>query len=107
MTGAEEPDVGSEAGPVLGLTFGRLKRASFTHSVIYTTLLVVWLVPGLHTFEFIFGLAHGLVILLPVIAFFGIVLAWIRSVTRSVLPGIVLHSLFNLLSLVIAVTLNG
>jgi hypothetical protein len=58
--GAEAPDIGAEAGPVSVLTFERLKRASFTHSVIYTTLLVVWLVPGLHTFEFIFGLAHGL-----------------------------------------------
>jgi uncharacterized membrane protein len=42
------------------ITFERLKRASFTHSAVYTTLLVVWLVPGLHTFEFVFGLAHGL-----------------------------------------------
>jgi hypothetical protein len=42
------------------LTFRRLKVASFTHSAIYTVLLVVWLVPGLHTFEAIFGMAHGL-----------------------------------------------
>jgi hypothetical protein len=42
------------------ITFDRLKRASFTHSAIYTTLLTVWLVPGLHTWEFVFGLAHGL-----------------------------------------------
>jgi hypothetical protein len=42
------------------ITFERLKRASFTHSAIYTTLLTVWLVPGLHTWEFVFGLAHGL-----------------------------------------------
>jgi hypothetical protein len=41
------------------LTFRRLKIASFTHSAIYTTLLVVWLVPGLHPEEAIFGLAHG------------------------------------------------
>ena len=27
---------------------------------IYLTLLVVWLVPGLHQLEFVFGLAHGL-----------------------------------------------
>jgi hypothetical protein len=58
--GAEAPDVGAQAGPISFLTFDRLKRASFTHSVIYTTLLVVWLVPGLHTLEFVFGLAHGL-----------------------------------------------
>jgi hypothetical protein len=42
------------------ITFARLKRASFTHSAIYLTLLTVWLVPGLHTFEFVFGLAHGI-----------------------------------------------
>jgi hypothetical protein len=42
------------------LTFRRLKLASFTHSAIYTVLLVVWLVPGLHGLEAIFGMAHGL-----------------------------------------------
>ncbi|MEA2219221.1 MAG: hypothetical protein QOJ35_1847 [Solirubrobacteraceae bacterium] len=42
------------------LTFRRLKLASFTHSAIYTALLVVWLVPGLHALEAIFGMAHGL-----------------------------------------------
>ena len=42
------------------LTFRRLKFASFTHSAIYTVLLVVWLVPGLHGFEAIFGMTHGL-----------------------------------------------
>jgi hypothetical protein len=41
------------------LTFRRLKLASFTHSAIYTTLLVVWLVPGLHPEEAIFGLLQG------------------------------------------------
>jgi hypothetical protein len=57
--GAEAPDVGAEAGPSSVLTFDRLKRASFTHSVIYMTLLIVWIVPGLHPLEFVFGLAHG------------------------------------------------
>ena len=42
------------------ITFERLKRASFTHSTVYLILLTVWLVPGLHTWEFVFGLAHGL-----------------------------------------------
>jgi membrane protease YdiL (CAAX protease family) len=55
----------------------------------------------------LFGLAHGLVVSLPVIAAFGMVLAWIRSVTRSVVPGMLLHSLFNLIALVAAVTING
>jgi hypothetical protein len=42
------------------MTFERLKVASFTHSVVYAVLLIVWLTPGLHGFEFVFGLAHGL-----------------------------------------------
>ena len=41
------------------LTFDRLKRASFTHSAIYLCLLVVWIAPGLHGAEFVFGLSHG------------------------------------------------
>jgi hypothetical protein len=40
--------------------FGTLKGLSFTHSTVYAILLVVWLVPGLHGLEFVFGLAHGL-----------------------------------------------
>jgi hypothetical protein len=41
-------------------SFGLLKRLSFAHSAVYATLLVVWLVPGLHVLEFVFGLTHGL-----------------------------------------------
>ncbi|HEV8153460.1 MAG TPA: hypothetical protein VGP78_11015 [Solirubrobacteraceae bacterium] len=41
-------------------SFGLLKRLSFTHSAVYAVLLVVWLVPGLHRAEFVFGLTHGL-----------------------------------------------
>jgi hypothetical protein len=41
------------------LTYDRLKIASFLHSGIYLALLVVWLVPGLHGAEFVFGLSHG------------------------------------------------
>jgi hypothetical protein len=41
-------------------SFGVLKGLSFAHSAVYAVLLVVWLVPGLHGPEFVFGLAHGL-----------------------------------------------
>ncbi len=41
-------------------SFTTLKYLSFAHSTVYAILLVVWLIPGLATFEFIFGLAHGL-----------------------------------------------
>lgn len=40
--------------------FSRLKVASFTHSVVYVGLLVVWLLPGLPGPEFVLGLTHGL-----------------------------------------------
>jgi membrane protease YdiL (CAAX protease family) len=63
--------------------------------------------PAILAVGLLFGLAHGLVVSLPVIAAFGAVLAWIRSVTRSVYPGMVLHAAFNLVALVAAVTING
>jgi hypothetical protein len=55
----------------------------------------------------LFGLAHGLIETLPVITAFGCVLAWIRSRTDSVFPGMFLHGLFNLIALVLAVTVTG
>jgi hypothetical protein len=61
--------------------------------------------PAIIAVGILFGLAHGLIESLPVLAVFGAVLAWIRSRTDSVYPGMVLHSLFNLIALVAAVTL--
>jgi membrane protease YdiL (CAAX protease family) len=51
----------------------------------------------------LFGLAHGLVNALPILAAFGIALTWLRSRTRSVLPCIALHSAFNAFALLGAV----
>ena len=51
-----------------------------------------------------FGLAHGLVEALPVLAAFGMLLTWLRAKTDSVLPGMVVHALFNTIALVAAVT---
>jgi membrane protease YdiL (CAAX protease family) len=42
-----------------------------------------------------FGLAHGLVEALLVLVPFGIALAWLRDRTDSVLPGMLVHALFN------------
>jgi membrane protease YdiL (CAAX protease family) len=61
--------------------------------------------PAILAVGLLFGLAHGLVESLPVIVAFGCVLAWIRARTGSVLPGMLLHALFNLVALVAAVTL--
>lgn len=41
-------------------SFRTLKHLSFAHSTVYAILLTVWLLPGLHPLEFVFGLAHGL-----------------------------------------------
>jgi membrane protease YdiL (CAAX protease family) len=51
-----------------------------------------------------FGLWHGLVDALPVLAAFGCLLAWLRTRTGSLLPCIVLHGLFNAIQLVVSVT---
>ena len=50
-----------------------------------------------------FGLAHGLVEALPILVFFGTALAWLRSRTESVLPGIVVHASWNAIALLSAV----
>ena len=50
-----------------------------------------------------FGLAHGLVEALPVLVVFGSGLAWLRSKTDSVYPGILLHATFNSASLLLSV----
>ena len=55
----------------------------------------------------LFGLAHGLVLSLPVIVAFGCALAWVRAETDSVLPGMFAHALFNAVALVAAVTIGS
>jgi membrane protease YdiL (CAAX protease family) len=63
--------------------------------------------PAIIAVGVLFGLAHGLVVSLPIIAAFGCALAWIRARTDSVVPGMFLHGLFNLVALVAAVTIHG
>ncbi len=41
---------------------------------------------------------------LPVLASFGLILAWLRLKTGSIYPAIVLHALFNGIALIAAVT---
>ncbi len=50
-----------------------------------------------------FGLAHGLVVALPVLTIFGLILAWLRLTTGSIYPTIALHALFNGVALLAAV----
>jgi membrane protease YdiL (CAAX protease family) len=50
-----------------------------------------------------FGLAHGLVEALLVLVPFGAALAWLRDRTTSVVPGMLVHGLFNGVALAVAV----
>jgi membrane protease YdiL (CAAX protease family) len=51
-----------------------------------------------------FGLAHGLVVALPVLTLFGAILAWLRFKTKSIYPTMILHGVFNGAALIAAVT---
>lgn len=50
-----------------------------------------------------FALAHGLVNAFPLLAAFGIGLAYLRSRVNSVYPGMIVHGLFNAVALTVAV----
>jgi membrane protease YdiL (CAAX protease family) len=52
---------------------------------------------------FLFGLAHGLLIALPVLTIFGIVIGWLRSRTASVYPPMLVHAFFNGTALAVSV----
>jgi len=43
----------------------------------------------------IFGLAHGILVALPALGFFGLLLAWLRVRTDSVWPGVLAHAVYN------------
>jgi uncharacterized protein len=51
----------------------------------------------------LFGMAHGLVLALPVLAVFGIAVGWLRDRTRSIYPGMLLHGTFNGVALLASV----
>ncbi|HEV8248345.1 MAG TPA: CPBP family glutamic-type intramembrane protease [Gaiellaceae bacterium] len=51
----------------------------------------------------LFGAVHGLVFALPLLVAFGIGLAWLRSTTGSVYPGMILHGVFNGLVILLGV----
>jgi hypothetical protein len=61
------------------MTFRRLKYLSFAHSAIYTSLLCVWIIPGLHGAEYVLGWCHG-------IGWICMSLLAIAAVRRRVIP---------------------
>ena len=54
-----------------------------------------------------FGLAHGLVLGLPVLTLFGAVLGWLRWKTDSLYPPMILHGIFNAGALIAAVAVSS
>ncbi|MBA3381892.1 MAG: CPBP family intramembrane metalloprotease [Actinobacteria bacterium] len=73
-----------------GLGFSLLAPYGVTVAILLTGVL--------------FGLAHGLLIALPVLTFFGIAVGWLRARTHSIYPSIALHSLFNGTALILSVS---
>lgn len=69
------------------------------------SVLTRW--PTILAVGLMFGLAHGLLIALPVLAFFGVALAWLRDRTQSLVPPILTHAVFNTLALVASLTMGG
>jgi hypothetical protein len=52
---------------------------SLAHSTVYAALLVVWLIPGLHQEEMVFGLIHG-------VAWIAMSLVCVTLASRRLLP---------------------
>ncbi len=74
------------------------------YAVVGSVMGPIWtiLVTGLA-----FGLAHGLLVALPVLSSFGVILGWLRWKTDSLYPSIALHAVFNAAALIAAVTVGG
>ena len=51
----------------------------------------------------LFGLAHGLLVALPVLTFFGIAIGWLRARSDSIYPPMALHATFNATALIVSV----
>jgi membrane protease YdiL (CAAX protease family) len=51
----------------------------------------------------LFGLAHGLLVALPVLTVFGIAVGWLRARTASVYPCVLVHAVFNGTALLVSV----
>ena len=99
----------SRAAPFIANAIVVALVAPFVEELLYRGLgygLLTQFIPVLPTIlitGLAFGLAHGLVLGLPVLAFFGITLAWLRWQTGSVYPGMIVHGTFNGLALLVVV----
>jgi membrane protease YdiL (CAAX protease family) len=73
-----------------GLGISLLKPWGIALSILVTGLL--------------FGAAHGLLVALPILTFFGLVVGWLRVKTDSIFPSVILHATFNGIALIAAVS---
>lgn len=55
----------------------------------------------------VFGFAHGLLVGLPALAFFGLAVGWLRIKTESVYPCMVVHAAYNGIAFAIALSTLG
>jgi CAAX protease family protein len=100
---------GSRAVPFLANTLVVVLVAPFVEELMFRGLGVSLLLPFVGPILAIlvtgiaFGLAHGLVLGLPVLSIFGVALAWLRWKTGSVYPGMVVHGIFNAAALAAAI----
>lgn len=53
---------------------------------------------------FLFGAAHGLLVALPILTFFGFAVGWLRIRVDSIYPSMALHAAFNGIALVASVS---
>ena len=100
----------SRAAPFVAFFLVVTIVAPFVEELTYRGLGVGLLLPfgpwiAILSTGVLFGAAHGLVAGLPVLAFFGIVVGWLRVRTDSVYPGMLLHGTFNGVALILSVTL--
>ncbi len=72
-----------------GLGFGLLAPYGAPLAILVTGLL--------------FGLAHGLLVALPVLTFFGFAIGWLRWRSESIYPPMLLHATFNGAALILSV----
>ena len=98
----------SKAAPFIAFFLGVTLLAPFVEELTYRGLGFSLFRPygvglAIVTTGVLFGLTHGLLIGLPVLAFFGIVVGWLRARTDSVYPGMLLHATFNGVALLVSV----
>ena len=92
---------------VLVVTFLAPAVEELTYRGLGISLLLPWgSMPAIGVTGVLFGAAHGLLIALPVLTIFGLVVGWLRVRTDSVYPGMALHSAFNGIALIAAVSIG-